>query len=204
MVPPPGALTGGPGADRWSWVFGALAAAAAAPAALSAATVVHVLTDDGVQASVNGGMWARESGRPFADRWDVVTTLTQLTPPAATSAVALLALAAVVVSGRPGWLVRGVERPRLLVGALAAGCALWTALTTAVAVWALVTGPTARQRADHVGAVPSVDPGDRVVDGGLALLAVAVDVAVVVALVTTRERSHQRVGDDPRERARAE
>ncbi|WP_432544073.1 hypothetical protein [Kineococcus sp. SYSU DK002] len=203
MVPPPGAVSDGPRADRWSWVFGALVAAAAAPVALSAVTVVHVLTDDGVQASVNGGLWARESGRPFADRWEVVTLLTQLTPPAVTTAAALLALAAVVVSGRPAWLARGSGRPRLVLGTLAAGCALWTALTTAVAGWALVTGPAARQRADHVGA-PRVDVTDRVVDGGPALLAVVVDVAVVVALVTTRERSHQRVGEDPAERARAD
>ena len=189
----------GPGPDleddpagRWSWVWWALLLAAALPLAVSVVAVQRLAGDAGAVVERTG---YEDAPVVLADRWALVLVTHPPGWPAAISAFALLALAAVVAAGAPGWLL--VACRRLLVGVTAAGCAVWAAGTAALSAWSVLRAPTARETATaQQGSVrPSVL--DHGVETGLGVLAAAVATLAVVLCVTTREPS-PRPPQDPR------
>lgn len=203
MVPPPHDLTpalGVPvdgeegceegGHERWSWVFRLLCAAVLAPTAAAIATVQQVLTDEELVAAYGGGP---DATLETADHWSLVLVATTLGRPALASAVGLLALAAVALSGRPAWLLPA--RGRTVVAVLAAVCGSWSALTATLTAHTVLSAPTARQLSDEAQGSPRPTLFDVGPDLALSALVLTAAVAVLPALWQTR-RSHPRVVED--------
>jgi hypothetical protein len=169
---------------RWSWVFWGLVVSAAVPLALSMASVHRLLVDETLMAQFTG-----DTGLPpmvFADRWDLVVALSTVRTAPLLTSFAVLVLAGIVASGRPGWLV--VPHARPVVTAVAVVCAVWTAATAALTARSTVGGPTAWQVARAETGWTRSTWLEWAAGAGLELLAVVVALVAVTLLVVTRAR----------------
>lgn len=166
---------------RWSWVSWLLALTVALPLALSVASVHRIVADDRVVEAYTG---YQDLPVVFADRWRMVLTFTATGWSTTTSALGALVLAAVVAGGRPAWLV--VPRQRLVVGVLAAACAVWAAGTAAVSAWTVFRGPTVWEETMALQGYERPSLLDWSLEGALSVVAVVVAAAAVALCRTTR------------------
>ncbi|NAZ77935.1 hypothetical protein GTQ99_21355 [Kineococcus sp. T13] len=166
---------GGPG-EGWSWVFWLAVAAAGAPLLVSAEVVRRAVTGGLREGS---GPQPGEPAQVFADRWSEVVAVAQTGWSTTCTALGALLLAAVVLAGRPGWLVppRG---GRVVVAVLAGAGAAAAAASGALSLVVLLGPPTPLQLHRQPPGTPQ-GPGllDWAVEGGLHALALVLGLLVV-------------------------
>lgn len=179
--------------DRWSWVFWVLLGTAALPLFLAVASVQHLRADASVMAPYLAG-----PGYPsavFSDRWELVESLSTVGSAGPLTAVAVVVLAGVVASRRPGWLV--APGARWAVAALGLACALWTAATATLSAWAALGEPTARELAEAQDGSPPTTWVDWAPGAAPQLFAVVLALAAVVLCVVSRGPGRSRPVDSP-------
>ncbi|GAB3451595.1 hypothetical protein AB1207_02890 [Kineococcus endophyticus] len=160
------------------WWFRLVAVAAAAPLLSAVLVTASVFQDDQVVHSTTG-IPATTTLR-LQDRWHAVQTFGQAGWPAVLTALGCLALALVVVRGRPGGLAP--PEGRTVVTWLAVGCGVWALGTAVLTSWFEVVGSTGPDQS--VSGIAPRDTGlvfpQWAVQTGQEVLAAAVAAAAVL------------------------